>query len=68
VSADSKSATSPDRGANYHSLWAKTTRKVLTQAPIYRVECSCGWESDWTTNWDKSLTGHVYREQKKAAA
>lgn len=54
--------------ANYHGLWAKTTRKVLTQAPIYRVECTCGWESQWTQNWVKSLDGHIYREQRKAAA
>jgi hypothetical protein len=51
--------------ANYHGLWAKTTRKVLTQAPIYRVECVCGWESQWTQDWRKSLDGHIYREQAK---
>jgi hypothetical protein len=27
----------------------------------YRVTCTCGWQSGWTTSWRKSLDDHVYR-------
>ncbi len=67
MSGASSVSKSPDRGANYHSLWATTTRKVVSYAlPTFRVECTCGWESDWNYDWIKSLDGHIRREQKKA--
>lgn len=30
----------------------------------YIVECRCGWRSQITTNWQKSLDGHIARTQE----
>lgn len=46
---------------------------TIFQRPIghvqsYVVVCRCGWESQHTTNWRRSLDSHIYRSFKKQDA
>ena len=49
-------------------------RELLTKsgpylrAKVYRVTCTCGWQSQWTHDWRRSLDSHFYRLQRGGAS
>lgn len=45
-----------------------THERPVGKVQSYVVACECGWESQHTTDWRKSLDSHFYRELAKREA